>query len=131
MTDFIGKGLSFPPKITVHGGLSWSNGPARVQDAIWLILSTSQGERLMRPDFGAGVADYLMQPNSPLIRTQLAENIKAALTKWEPRIDLEAVRVEPVEDVASQVQVSIEYRLRETNELFNMVYPLFLEEGTA
>lgn len=126
---FIGKGWKFPIKVNPKGGLSWSEGPERIQDAIWLIVKTGVGERLMRPQFGAGVESYVFQPNSPAIRAALAEAIRSGLRRWEPRIELETVRVEAAPDEPQQVLVVIEYRLRSTNELFNVVYPLYLEEG--
>jgi uncharacterized protein len=131
MTDFIGKGWRFPIKVNARGGLSWSEGLDRIQDAIWLIIKTGLGERVMRPQFGAGVDDYVFQPNSPAIREELAAAIKGALLQWEPRIDLEAVRVDPVPGEPSQVLASIEYTIRATNEMFNVVYPLYLEEGVS
>jgi Bacteriophage baseplate protein W len=126
---FIGKGWRFPIQVNSRGGIDWSEGPARVQDAIWIILKTSLGERLMRPLFGAGVNDYVFQPNSPAIRQTLCSAMRKALTDWEPRIELETVRVDPVPGEESQVLVTIDYRLRATNELFNLVYPFYLEEG--
>ena len=126
---FIGKGWRFPIQVNSSGGIDWSEGPARVQDAIWIILKTSLGERLMRPLFGAGVNDYVFQPNSPAIRQRLCSAMRRALTDWEPRIELETVRVDPVPGEESQVLVTIDYRLRATNELFNLVYPFYLEEG--
>ena len=126
---FIGKGWRFPIQVNSRGGIDWSEGPARVQDAIWIILKTSLGERLMRPLFGAGVNDYVFQPNSPATRQTLSSAIRKALTDWEPRIELETVRVEPVPGEESQVLVTVDYRLRATNELFNLVYPFYLEEG--
>jgi phage baseplate assembly protein W len=131
MTDFIGKGWRFPIKVNAKGGLSWSEGLDRIQDAIWLIIKTGLGERVMRPQFGAGVDDYVFQPNSPTIRAALAAAIQSALLQWEPRIDLEAVRVDPVPGEPSQVLASIEYTIRSTNEMFNVVYPLYLEEGVS
>jgi phage baseplate assembly protein W len=131
MTDFTGKGWRFPIRVNGKGGLSWSEGLDRIQDAIWLIMKTSPGERVMRPQFGAGVDDYVFQPNSPVTRAALADAIKGALLEWEPRIDLEAVRVDPVPGEPSQVLASIEYTVRATNELFNVVYPLYLEEGVS
>jgi len=128
---FIGNGWRFPIKVGTSGAIETSNGPDRVRDAIWIIISTGIGERLMRPTFGAGVHDYVFQPNTPAIRTALAEAIKQALVKWEPRIDLDAVRVDPVSGEPSQVIASIDYRLRTTNELFNVVYPFYLEEGVS
>jgi phage baseplate assembly protein W len=83
----------------------------------------------MRPAFGAGVNEYVFQSNGDAVRDALASAIKDALTRWEPRIDLDAVRVEAVPFQDSQVLVSIDYRLRATNELFNVVYPLYVQEG--
>ena len=127
--ELIGRGWRFPIRVNRRGGLDWSEGPDRVRDAIWLILGTAVGERVMRPTFGAGVRDYVFKPNSPATRAELASAIREALVRWEPRIELDVVRVEPVAGEESQVMASIEYRLRATNELFNLVYPFYLQEG--
>lgn len=128
--ELIGKGWKFPIKVNAKGGLSYSAGPERIQDAIWIVLSTSLGERLMRPDFGAGVHDYVFQPNSDVMRTHLQSSVNDALLKWEPRIELTNVNVQEG-DQPSQVLVSIDYRIRATNELFNLVYPLYVQEGAG
>jgi phage baseplate assembly protein W len=62
--DFIGRGWRFPIKVNARGRLEWSDGPSRIQDAIWIIIKTALGERLMRPTFGAGVDDFVFQSNS-------------------------------------------------------------------
>jgi phage baseplate assembly protein W len=129
--DFIGKGWRFPIKVNAHGSISWSEGPERIQDAIWVVIKTALGERVMRPRFGAGVNDFVFQSNSPASRTELVAAIKTALLDWEPRIDLEQVRAETNAEEPSQVLVSIDYRLRATNELFNIVYPFYLAEGVS
>ena len=127
--DLIGTGLAFPIRVDAKGGLARSGGPDRVREAIWIILSTALGERVMRPTFGAGAADHVFDPNSEVARARLADTITQALVRWEPRIELVAVRVDPSDVQDSQVLASIEYRIRATNELFNMVYPLYTEEG--
>lgn len=128
--DLIGTGWKFPIKVNAMGGLSYSDGPDRVQDAIWIILGTSLGERLMRVDFGAGAKDYVFQSNSDVVRTQLVMAVREALVKWEPRIDI--VNITAVEGAEpSQVLVTIDYRIRSTNELFNLVYPLYVQEGAG
>src|SRR5688572_20220406 len=108
--DLIGTGWAFPVKVNARGGLGWSSGPVRVQDAMWIILNTAMRERVMRPAFGAGVNEYVFQSNSELVREELADAIRQALVKWEPRIELDAVRVEPDRDVPSQVLITIDYR---------------------
>jgi len=129
--EFIGKGWRFPIKINAKGGIDWSEGPGRISDAIWIIVKTALGERVMRPTFGAGVNDYVFQSNSFVTRTKLATAAKSALVQWEPRIELGQVQAQPVANEPSQVLISIEYRLRTTNELFNVVYPFYLEEGVS
>jgi phage baseplate assembly protein W len=149
--DFVGTGWRFPIKVNARGRLEWSRGPQRIQDAIWLIVKTALGERIMRPKFGAGVDDFVFQSNSAVNRSKLAIAIKSALLEWEPRIDLEDVRVDSAADLSSarvdsgngdvrfsnpgslesQVLVTIQYRIRMTNELFNVVFPFYLEEGAS
>ena len=105
----------------------------------------------MRPKFGAGADDFVFQSKSAVNRSKLAIAIKSALLEWEPRIDLEDVRVDSAAELSSaqvdsgngdvrfsnsgslesQVLVTIQYRIRMTNELFNVVFPFYLEEGAS
>jgi len=128
--DLIGQGWKFPIKVNPKGGLSYSSGPERIQDAIWIVLSTSLGERLMRPNFGAGVNDYVFRSNSDVVRTQLRTAVNDALLRWEPRIELLNVIVQEGTE-PSQVLISIDYKIRSTNELCNLVYPLYVQEGAG
>jgi uncharacterized protein len=129
--DFIGTGWQFPITVNAKGGINWSDGPQRISDAIWVIVKTSLGERVMLPTFGAGVNDYVFQSNSSSIRTQLVAAIKEALLKWEPRITLTQVTANPSPGEPSQVLVSIEYTINATNEASNVVYPFYLTEGAS
>lgn len=128
--DIIGQGWSFPIKVNAKGGLDWSTGPDRIQAAIWTILSTSPGERLMLPTFGAGIKDYAFESNSQVACAQLQTAVQKALTEWEPRIQLVSLQATPSTEQDSLVLISISYQIRNTNDLFNMVYPFFLTEGT-
>ena len=128
--DIIGQGWKFPIKVNPSGGISWSSGADRIRDAIWIVLGTSPGERVMRPTFGAGVQNFVFAPNSAASRTALASAISTALTTWEPRIDIANINVS-VGDEPNLVNISIDYTIRTTNELFNLVYPLYLQEGVG
>jgi phage baseplate assembly protein W len=129
-SNIIGQGWRFPIKVNAKGGLNWSTGPDRIQAAIWIILSTSPGERLMLPTFGAGIKDYVFESNSELVCARLQSGIQNALLHWEPRIQIVSVQATPSTEQDSLVLVSISYQIRDTNELYNMVYPFFLTEGT-
>jgi Bacteriophage baseplate protein W len=108
----LGCGWAFPPVPPPFGsgrsGFGWLSGAALVRQSILLILDTEPGERVMRPDFGCGLARYLMEPNNPATRAAIARDVTAALTTWEPRIELAAVDVSGTDDPTA-VLVSISY----------------------
>jgi hypothetical protein len=128
--DIVGQGWKFPPKVNTSGGLSWSSGPDRIRDAVWIVLDTSPGERVMRPTFGAGVENFVFDTNSAVSRTRLRSEISNALATWEPRIDIVNLDVSEG-DEPNLVNISIDYTIRTTNELFNLVFPLYVQEGVG
>lgn len=129
-TDIIGQGWKFPVRVNASGRLAYSSGPDRIRDAIWIVLNTSPGERVMRPTFGAGVRDFVFAPNSTVMRTRLSSAISTALVRWEPRIEIVNIDVSAL-DEPNLVNISIDYTIRTTNELFNLVFPLYLQEGAG
>jgi uncharacterized protein len=127
--EIIGKGLSFPLRPNSNGRLSFLTGPEKVRQSIWLILSTAPGERVMLPEYGCGVHDLLFEANTASLRASVQSQVREALTRWEPRIDLLDVRVDPAGEVANQLLIRIDYRIRANNSIFNLVYPFFINEG--
>lgn len=126
---FLGTGLKFPVRVNPQGGLSLSSGEQDVQEAIWIVLATARGERQMRPDFGCGIHDYVFAPNNPPTRSNIAQQVRSALTKWEPRIDVESVRVDASDDEPNKLLIRVDYRIRSSNTSHNLVYPFFIREG--
>lgn len=103
-----------------QGRLHYPSLEASVRQSIRVILSTQPGELLMERDFGAGLERFLAEPNTLGTRAQMAAAIRAALERWEPRIQLD--RVDVAEDPArpSQVRAEIVYRLRRTGVVQRM-----------
>jgi uncharacterized protein len=89
-----GRGIAFPPRIGEDGRVAWSEGPENIREAIRIILTTEQGERLMLPEFGAGLGAFLFEPNTATTRRLIQERITEALARWEPRAKVESVTVE-------------------------------------
>jgi uncharacterized protein len=127
--DFIGRGLPFPFKFNRNHGLSLLGGPEKIQQAIWIVLSTAPNERLMLPEFGCGIHDLVFEANTAALRGVVREHVRDALLRWEPRIDVLDVRVETPENARNQLLIYLEYRIRATNAIYNLVYPFFLNEG--
>lgn len=125
--DFLGQGWKFPVNVSAAGAITMSAHEEDIKEAIRIILSTSKGERVMRPDFGCGIYDFVFAPINTATIGMIEASVREALTLWEPRIELEKVSVENVEE--GKLLISIDYRVRSTNNEFNLVYPFYLQEG--
>ncbi len=131
MTQIIGQGWKFPVRVNGRGGLSWSAGDETLREAIWLILATPLRSRIMQPDFGCGVHDYLFAPNSANTRAQIEGEVKRALIRWEPRVDVLRVRAATAPEDQGALLIEIETRVRTNNAALNLVFPFNLSEGIA
>ena len=103
---------SFPLGPLQDGRAVHATGHDSVREVIWNLLATRPGERLMRPTFGIGLHDFVHQPNNEATRRSMADAIHRGLTRWEPRIKIEEVRVRPDPQFLDEVSISILYRLR-------------------
>jgi phage baseplate assembly protein W len=127
--DFLGRGFPFPVDVPAPGAeLRLREGQRHIEQAIFLILSTARGERVMRPEFGSGIHELVFAPNTAATMGRLEQEVRLALTRWEPRIDVLEVNPEPRGD-GNVVLITIHYRVRNTNNLFNVVYPFYLDRG--
>ena len=97
-----------------------------VEQMIRQVLLTSPGERADLPDFGCGLRQYLMEPNTVATRARIQSQVQSALTTWEPRISLTSVDVLPGDDPAL-VQIAIAYVHVRDGRRDNLVYPFYLE----
>lgn len=107
----LGRGISFPPRVGPDGRLQWSEGERNVRESIQVILTTEKRERLMLPEFGGGLGQYLFEPNTVATRHQIAERITRALALWEPRISVESVTVEADARDGRAATATITYKL--------------------
>lgn len=103
-----GRGLAFPLRLSPEGRLAWSEGEANVRESIRILLLTAQGERLRRPGYGAGLERFLFEPNVPTTWRAIEESIRRQLAKWEPRVQVEALKVaaDPADPEAAIAELS-------------------------
>jgi phage baseplate assembly protein W len=127
--EFLGIGWKFPVQVDNAGRITMSEFEQDIRESIRIILSTSKGERVMRPDFGCGIHDYVFGAMSTTTIGLIESSVRDALIRWEPRIDLLSVRVSTAEAEAGRLLVGIDYRVRATNNEFNLVYPFYLTES--
>jgi uncharacterized protein len=127
--DFLGLGWNFPISVDDDSGQVElaPDGEEGIRQSIWMILGTSPGERVMRPDFGCGIHDMVFGVNNAATASAVAGAVREALAVWEPRIDVLDVYALPDRSRPNLLLIEINYQVRSTNSRFNLVYPFYLE----
>jgi phage baseplate assembly protein W len=126
---FRGVGLAFPLAVSPQGGLATASNNTKIEQSVWLILSTAKKERVMRPDYGCGIHDLVFSPSSPQSVGQIVDQLRRALVAQEPRIDVLDVAGEIPPGESNLLLLRVDYRIRANNALANVVYPFFITEG--
>ena len=126
--EYLGKGLAFPLQLSVQGGLQFSSEAQKVKESIWIILRTSLGERVYRPDFGSRLSELVFEPLNSTTLIQIRLYVLEALEVWEPRIEIDRIEAEP-DPVRGRVDIKIEYRLKDYPDPHSFIYPFYLLSG--
>jgi phage baseplate assembly protein W len=121
----LGQGFSFPLRTSFQGSLQLSAGGENLEESIQIILRTRLGERLYRPDFGCRLSELTFAPMNTDTLLLIRLHVREALEKWEPRIVLDQVRVDP-DPARGRVDIVIDYHGKETHQRRSMVYPFYL-----
>ncbi|HXF62686.1 MAG TPA: GPW/gp25 family protein [Caldilineaceae bacterium] len=124
--EFLGQGLAFPLQVNPRGALALVTGPTDIEQAIYIILGTIPGERVMRPEFGCRAWELVFAPNNASTRSLLVLYVRQALEFWEPRIELIDVDVGLDEEEESTLLVEIRYKIKATHDERSIVYPFYL-----
>ena len=127
--EYLGIGWKFPLQVTPGGRIAGARYEQRVEESIFLILSTAPGERLMLPDFGCGMQDLVFAPNNESTISEVIHHVHQALSQQEPRIDVLDVSAESAPEQPNLFLIRIDYRIRANNAIGNVVYPFFLKES--
>ncbi len=125
---FLGRGWAFPVQPDERGDVALAVYEEDIHQAIHIILGTVPGERVMRPDFGAGLQALVFEPLNPTTMALARHRVEEALITWEPRIDNITVQV-TADPPRGCLMIDIRYRVRLTNTFYNLVYPFYLQEG--
>lgn len=131
---FLGVGWAFPVQPggtgNAPGMLAHAEYEESIRQSVWIILGTAKGERVMRPDFGCGIYDLVFEVNSATTAGRVSQAVRQALLLYEPRIDVLDVQVNS-SGGGEVMLISIDYEVRATNNVFNLVYPFYLERSPA
>ena len=131
MAEFLGVGWGFPIELNESKQrFAIAEYEESIRQAIWIILSTALGERVMRPDFGCAIHELVFAPNSAATWGMAEHHVREALLSWEPRIEVLDVKAVASGGQDEELLIGIDYRVRMTDSRFNLVYPFYLNRGT-
>ena len=131
-SNFLGRGWSFPPTFSAGGGqVQTVAGEDDIEQSLGLLLATRRGERVMVPDFGCDLAEFLFEAISPSLVGQVRDLVSDAILNHEPRVLLNAVEVSDERAGEGLLLIEIDYQVRATNSRYNLVYPFYLREAAS
>lgn len=130
---FTGAGYSVPDppglSTTPTGALAMVEGDEAIRQALMMLLSTTPGERVMRPDYGSHLHRLAFAPNDLTTAGLAIHYVRQALRRWEPRVEIVHLDAAPDPDDASRLLISLTYRVRASLGTHVLAYPLDLQGG--
>jgi Bacteriophage baseplate protein W len=124
--NFVGRGFSWPMEVDHTGSIRLTDSVEDIDRSMRIVLMTAPGERVMRPDFGCEIWDLLFEPITPRLFGLINSAVFEALGQWEPRIVVDDVTAATDEYDDGLVRVLIRYRVRDTNDPRNLVFPFYV-----
>ncbi|HUR83679.1 MAG TPA: GPW/gp25 family protein [Thermoanaerobaculia bacterium] len=128
--DFLGRGWAMPVELDPRTGLVASVAYEEdIRQSILIILETAPGERVMRPNFGCGIHELVFTAVDSEAIQRIRSLVDEALRRCEARIDVLNVNVDEAATSEGKLLVELEYRVRKTNQVGNLVFPFYFREG--
>jgi phage baseplate assembly protein W len=124
--QFIGAGWAFPLRTDATGAIALVTREREIRESIRLVLGTTPGERAMRPEFGCAIADQVFAGADATTAGRIAYEVRRALDRWEPRIDVVEVGISFDGGDSGIIYVDVRYTIRGTNDPRNLVFPFYL-----
>jgi phage baseplate assembly protein W len=127
---FLGRGWAMPVAIDPQTGLVASAAYEEdIRQSILIILETAPGERVMRPNFGCGIHDLVFTALDSTTLQLIRSSVEEALRRCEARIDVLGITVDEAATAEGELLIELEYRVRRTNQVGNLVWPFYFREG--
>lgn len=133
--SFLGTGWSFPPTFDFETGqVELVSDLDDIRESLDILLSTSLGERVMQPDYGCNLNDYMFESLNNSLIGLIKHHVENAILFYEPRIFAEKVDVTQADSadlIEGKFTITVEYTIPETNSRYNYVYDYYLNEAAG
>lgn len=128
--NFLGRGWAMPVDIDPYTGLvATAEYEEDIRQSIRIILETAPGERVMRQNFGCGIYDLVFEAVDTTTLQRIRSEVDEALRRYEARIDVLGITIDEAATSEGKLLVEVEYRVRRTNQVGNLVFPFYYREG--
>lgn len=131
--SFLGTGWSFPPSFNQDAGtVDLVSNVDDINQSLNILLSTSLGERVMQPEYGCNLEDYLFESLSSTMIGYIKDRVMNSILYYEPRIIAEKIEVtsdDSVDLFEGRFTIIVEYSIPGTNSRFNYVYDYYKNEA--
>ena len=113
-------------QINPRGRIDMVQEDASIRQSLLLLLSTSPGERVMRPDYGCHLRRLVFSPNDETTAGLAIHYVRQAVSRWEPRVEI--IGVDAGQDPINPewLRIALDYRVRATRRADSIAYPLDL-----
>jgi len=122
----IGRGWYFPPRLDERGTVALTTDEDEIEQAIRIILTTTPGQRVMRPEFGCRIHELVFAPNNAVTAGMAERYVMEALGRWEPRVIVQNINTEADPDDPARLVIHIEYRVAAKHNSRSLVFPFYL-----
>ncbi|WP_138478539.1 GPW/gp25 family protein [Dyadobacter bucti] len=131
--SFLGKGWAFPPAFNIATGtVDMVRDEEDIRQSLYILLSTSLGERVMQPDYGCNLNDYVFEGLSSSTIGYIKERVANSILYYEPRIVVDKIEVTSAgssDNLEGNFLIDISYSIPGTNSRFNYVYNFYKNEA--
>jgi len=131
LKSFLGTGWGFPPEFNNNiAAVGLLSDAEDIRSSLEILLSTRQGERVLRPDYGCNLDELVFEPLTTTFKTYIKDLVSTAILYHEPRIDVNRIELDDTGELEGRILISIDYTIRSTNSRYNFVYPFYKTQGT-
>ena len=130
---FLGTGWAFPPEFNnTTRQVEMVSAMEDIEESLNILLSTSLGERVMQPQYGCNLADYIFEALGSTVIGYIKDRVQNAILFYEPRIVAENIDVtqdDSADLLEGRFTIIIQYSIPQTNSRFNYVYNYYSNEA--
>jgi phage baseplate assembly protein W len=109
-------------RVSARGEIDMVSDGASIRQAILLLLSTTPGERVMRPDYGCDLFRLAFAPNDDTTAGLAIHYVRRAVERWEPRVELLRLDATRNPSRPELLDLFLEYRVRATQDTEQLTF---------